>query len=111
MEINYGVAASRWKNSWTIDIPEFKMIRESHTSRERRSTRITEPLEQDDTEGNISAQAVEKDGCAKRGSTPLQKQWTSSEDSSRPYSREIKTVCIDLTSNRLNFILYLTCTM
>ncbi|XP_072747673.1 uncharacterized protein [Anoplolepis gracilipes] len=68
-----------------------KMTRGNRASRERRSTTIDEPLEQNDSEDDASVHAVENDSYVKRGNTPSQKRWTSSEDSGRPYNREIKT--------------------
>lgn len=70
-----------------------KITRGNRASRERRSTAIDEPLEQNDSE-DASVHAVENDSYVKRGNTPSQKRWTSSEDSGRPHNREIKTVCI-----------------
>lgn len=72
-----------------------KMTRGNRASRERRSTTIGESLQQNDSEDDTSVHAVEKnDSYVKRGNTPSQKRLTSSEDSGRPYNREIKTVCI-----------------
>ncbi|XP_077269012.1 uncharacterized protein LOC143901012 [Temnothorax americanus] len=67
------------------------MTRGSRSSRERRSTAIGEQLEQNDSEDGASVRAVqENDSYVKHSNTPSQKRWSSSEDSSRPYSREIK---------------------
>lgn len=68
-----------------------KMIHGNRASRGRRSTTIDEPLKQNDSEGDTSVHAVENDSYVKRGSTPSQKRWTSSEESGRSYNRNIKT--------------------
>lgn len=70
-----------------------KMTRENRTFRERRSTTTDVPFEQNDSEDDPSVHAMDNNSYVKRGNTP-QKRWTSSEDSGRPYNREIKTVCI-----------------
>ncbi|RLU24112.1 hypothetical protein DMN91_004321 [Ooceraea biroi] len=67
------------------------MSRGSRTSRERRST-VAEPLEQDDSEDEASVRAATNNSHARRDSTPLQKRWSSSEESNQPYSREIKSL-------------------
>ncbi|XP_011707602.1 PREDICTED: uncharacterized protein LOC105462595 [Wasmannia auropunctata] len=67
------------------------MSRGSRASRERRSTAIGEQLQRNDSEDEASVRGLENDSYVKRGSTPSQKRWTSSEDLSRPYGREIKT--------------------
>jgi len=69
------------------------MTRGSRASREQRTTAI-EQLQQNDSEDEASIRTVENDSHVKHGSTPSQKRWTSSEDSSRPYGREIKAVSI-----------------
>lgn len=68
------------------------MTRGNRASRERGSTRVDEPPERNDSEDASSARAIENEKYAKRSKTS-QKRWSSSEDSSRPYSRDIKTVC------------------
>lgn len=68
------------------------MTRGSRASRERRSTAIDEQLGQNDSEDEASVRAVEDNSYVKHGSALSQKRWSSSEDSSRPYGREIKTV-------------------
>ncbi|XP_011161739.2 uncharacterized protein LOC105197188 isoform X2 [Solenopsis invicta] len=68
-----------------------KMTRGSQASRERRSTAISERLQQNDSEDEASVHAVKNDSYVKHGRTPSHKQWTSSEDSSRLYDPEIKT--------------------
>lgn len=77
-----------------IDLERPKMARGSRASRERRSTAIGERLQQNVSEDEASVRTVENDSYMKHGSTLSQKRWTSSEDSSRPYGREIKTVSI-----------------
>lgn len=71
-----------------------KMMHGNRASRGQRSTTIDEPLKQNDSEDDTSVHAVENDSYVKRGSTPSQKRWTSSEESGRSYNRNIKTVCI-----------------
>lgn len=72
------------------------MTRGSRAS--RRSTAIDEQLQQNDSEDEASVRAVQDDSYAKHGNTP-QKRWSSSEDSSRPYTREIKTVSMVYGAN------------
>ncbi|GAB1859870.1 hypothetical protein CAJAP_01108 [Camponotus japonicus] len=67
-----------------------KMTRENRAFRERRSTTTDVPFEQNDSEDDPSVHAMDNNSYVKRGNTP-QKRWTSSEDSGRPYNREIKT--------------------
>ncbi|XP_011868184.1 PREDICTED: uncharacterized protein LOC105562175 isoform X2 [Vollenhovia emeryi] len=67
------------------------MTRGSRVSRERRSTAIDEQLQRNDSEDEASVRDMEHDSFAKRGGTPSQKRWSSSEESSRPYGREITT--------------------
>lgn len=74
------------------------MTRGSRASRERRSTAIDE---QNDSEDEASVRAVEDDSYVKHGNTPSRKRWSSSEDSSRPYGREIKTVSMVLRGREL----------
>lgn len=71
-----------------------KMIPGNRASRGRRSTTIDEPLKRNDSEDDTSVHAVENDSYVKRGSTPSQKRWTSSEESGRSYNRNIKKVGI-----------------
>lgn len=83
----------------------FKMTRGNRTSRERKSMEIAEPLEQNDSEDSVSVRNVENTNV-KHGGIPLQKRWTSSEDSSRSHSPDIKTVRIKRIGDYTNFILY-----
>jgi len=62
--------------------------RGSRSSRERRSAAISESLEQDDEDEAIRAAMT--NSHVRRGSMLSQKRWSSSEESNRPYSREIK---------------------
>ncbi|XP_012227236.1 arginine/serine-rich coiled-coil protein 2 [Linepithema humile] len=67
------------------------MSRGNRAFRERGSTKIGEPPERNDSEDASPARAVENEKYTKRSKTASQKRWSSSEDSSRPYSRDIKT--------------------
>lgn len=77
------------------------MTRGSRASRERRSTAIDEQLEQNDSEDEASVRAAVDDSYVKHG-TPSRKRWSSSEDSSRPYGREIRTVSMVYRGTRIN---------
>ncbi|KAL6441644.1 hypothetical protein ACFW04_003639 [Cataglyphis niger] len=67
-----------------------KMIPGNRALRGRRSTTIDESLKRNDSGDDTSVHAVENDSYMKRGSTPSQKRWTSSEESGRSYNRNIK---------------------
>lgn len=71
------------------------MTRRNRDSHEQRSMEIVKSFERNDSENDaVAVRASNNDSYAKGGNASLQKRWTSSEDSSRPYSQEIKTVCI-----------------
>lgn len=72
------------------------MTRGNRASRKQMSVEIGKSLRQDYSEDETFVRDMENDNYVKRASTSLQKQWTSSEDSGKPYNQEIKTVCIDL---------------
>ncbi|KAL0118980.1 hypothetical protein PUN28_009542 [Cardiocondyla obscurior] len=66
------------------------MTRGSRASRERRSTVVSERVHQNDSEDETSVRVVKNDSYMKHSGTLSQKQRSSSEDSSRSYTRDVK---------------------
>ncbi|EFN83130.1 hypothetical protein EAI_02985 [Harpegnathos saltator] len=73
-----------------MDVSELSMTHQNRSSCERRSAEIAKSFEHNDSENDTAAVRTDNNNYVKDVNVSLQKRWTSSEDSTRPYNQETK---------------------